>query len=130
MSRRETRFLDAVGSLVDGLLDDFDIVDLLTELAEHCAQLLDVGPAGFLLADPLRQLHLIAATSEKARDLELFPLQADHADLLVGQTLTHIACVAILHELAPAPVTVLPHLRTVLTSRVFLEQAKGFLRER
>jgi hypothetical protein len=77
MSRRETRVLDAVGSLVDGLLDDFDIVDLLTELAEHCAQLLDVGQAGFLLADPLRQLHLMAATSEKARDLELFQLQAD-----------------------------------------------------
>jgi hypothetical protein len=197
MSRRETRVLDAVGSLVDGLLDDFDIVDLLTELAEHCAQLLDVGPAGFLLADPLRQLHLMAATSEKARDLELFQLQADegpcldcyttgqpvsvsdlraaaqrwprfvsaaaeagfgavhavplraagtvlgalglfgtrvgelnHADLLVGQTLTHMACVAILHKHAPAPVTVLPHLRTALTSRVVVEQAKGFLRER
>ena len=56
--------------------------------------------------------------------------ELNHADLLVGQTLTHIACVAILHEHAPAPVTVLPHLRTVLTSRVVVEQAKGFLRER
>ena len=56
--------------------------------------------------------------------------ELNHADLLVGQTLTHIACVAILHEHAPAPVTVLPHLRTALTSRVVVEQAKGFLRER
>ena len=37
---RETRVLDAVVSLVDSLLDDFDVVDLLTELTEQCAQLL------------------------------------------------------------------------------------------
>lgn len=194
---RETRVLDAVVSLVDSLLDDFDVVDLLTELTEHCAQLLDVASAGFLLADPRRQLHLMAATSEKARELELFQLQADEgpcldcystgqpisvsdlaaaasrwprfvsaateagfasvhalpmraagtvlgalglfgtsvgeltdADLLVGQTLAHIACVAILQEHAPTPATVLPPLRTALTSRVVVEQAKGFLRER
>ena len=34
---RETRVLDAVVSLVDSLLDDFDVVDLLTELTEQCA---------------------------------------------------------------------------------------------
>jgi GAF domain-containing protein len=194
---RETRVLDAVVSLVDSLLDDFDIVDLLTELTGHCAQLLDVESAGFLLADPRHQLHLMAATSEKARDLELFQLQADEgpcldcyatgqpvsvsdlraaalrwprfvsaaaeagfasvhavpmraagtilgalglfgtriggltdADLLMSQTLAHIACVAIVHEHAPTPATVLPLLRTALTSRVVVEQAKGFLRER
>ena len=43
---RETRVLDAVVSLVDTLLDDFDVVDLLTELTERCAQLLDVAAAG------------------------------------------------------------------------------------
>src|SRR5271156_3939718 len=74
---RETRVLDAVVTLVDSLLDDFDVVDLLTELTERCAELLDVAAAGFLLADPLRQLRLLAATSEQARELELFPLQAD-----------------------------------------------------
>ena len=43
---RETRVLDAVVSLVDSLLDDFDVVDLLTELTERCAELLDVAAAG------------------------------------------------------------------------------------
>ena len=62
---RETRVLDAVVSLVDSLLDDFDVVELLTELTEHCAQLLDVASAGLLLADPRRQLHLMAATSRE-----------------------------------------------------------------
>lgn len=193
---RETRVLHAVVSLVDSLLDDFDVVDLLTELTEHCAELLDIEAAGFLLADPLEQLRLLAATSEQARELELFQLQADEgpcvdcyatgqpvsvadiqgavarwprfvpaaveagfasvhavpmraagivmgalglfgtrrgelneADLLVGQTLTHIACVAILQEQAPTLATVMPQLRSALTSRVIVEQAKGFLRE-
>jgi GAF domain-containing protein len=193
---RETRVLDAVVSLVDSLLDDFDVVDLLTELTERCAELLDIEAAGFLLADPLEQLRLLAATSEQAHELELFQLQADEgpcvdcyatgqpvsvadiqgaiarwprfvpaaveagfasvhavpmraagivlgalglfgtrpgelneADLLVGQTLTHIACVAILQEHAPTPATVIPLLRSALTGRVIVEQAKGFLRE-
>src|SRR6202012_2746352 len=79
---RETRVLDAVVSLVDSLLDDFDVVDLLTELTERCAELLDVAAAGFLLADPLQNLHLLAATSKKARDLELFQLQTDEGPCL------------------------------------------------
>jgi GAF domain/ANTAR domain len=191
---RETRVLGAVVSLVDSLLDDFDVVDLLTGLTERCAELLDIEAAGILLADPLHQLRLLAATSEQARELELFQLQADEgpcmdcyatgqavsvadlgaasrrwprfvpaavdagfasvhavpmraagvvlgalnlfgsipgslteADLLVGQTLTHIACVAILQEQAPTPGTVLPPLRSALASRVTVEQAKGFL---
>ncbi|BBX43896.1 GAF and ANTAR domain-containing protein [Mycobacterium simiae] len=193
---RETGVLGAVVSLVDSLLDDFDVVDLLTGLTERCADLLDVAAAGFLLADPLRQLRLLAATSEQARELELFQLQADegpcvdcyvsgqpvsvadiqgaierwprfvpaaveagfasvHAipmrgagivlgalglfgarpgqlsepDLLVGQTLTHIACVAILQEHPPTPTTVVPQLRSALTNRVIVEQAKGLLRQ-
>jgi hypothetical protein len=195
---RETRVLDAVVSLVDSLLDDFDVVDLLTELTEQCAQLLDVAAAGLLLANPLRDhLHLMAATSEKIHDLELFQLQADQgpcldcyatgqpisvsevqaeaarwprfvaaateagfasvhavpmraagtvlgalglfgtgvgelndADLLVAQTLAHIACVAILQVHPATPATVLPHLRTALTSRIVVDQAKGFLSQR
>jgi GAF domain-containing protein len=193
---RETRVLDAVVSLVDSLLDDFDVVDLLTELTERCAELLDVESAGLLLADPLEQLRLLAATSEETRELELFQLQADEgpcmdcyssgqpvsvanlqaeadrwprfvqaaldagfasvhavpmraagivlgalglfgtrpgalddADLLVGQTLAHIASVAILQEHAPTPSTVMPQLRSALTGRILVEQAKGFLRE-
>ena len=184
-------------SLVDSLLDDFDVVDLLTELTERCADLLDVAAAGFLLADPLDQLRLLAATSEQTRELELFscmptrarawtamppahpisvadvqhriravaavrpgraeagfasvhavpmraagivlglplacsapePASLNEADLLVGQTLAHVACVAILQEHPPTPATVLPQLRSALTSRIVVEQAKGFLRE-
>jgi hypothetical protein len=74
---RETQVLDAVVSLVDSLLADFDVVDLLTDLTARYVELLDIASAGLLLANPLRQLRLMAATSEQARELELFQLQAD-----------------------------------------------------
>lgn len=193
---RETQVLNAVVELVDSLLEDFDVVDLLTGLTERCAELLDVAAAGILLANPLQQLRLLAATSEAARELEVFQLQADEgpcmdcyatgepvsvgdlqaeigrwprfvpvalaagfssvhavpmraagivfgalglfgsspgglteADLLVGQTLTHIACVAILQENPPTPMTLMPPLHAAMTNRVIVEQAKGLLHE-
>jgi hypothetical protein len=57
------------------------------------------------------------------------PGELNDADLLVGQTLAHIASVAILQEHAPTPSTVMPQMRSALTRRVLVEQAKGFLRE-
>jgi hypothetical protein len=58
------------------------------------------------------------------------PGELNESDLLVGQTLAHVACVAILQESAPTPSTVIPQLRSALIQRVIVEQAKGFLRER
>jgi GAF domain-containing protein len=99
-SPRETRVLDAVVSLVDTLLEDFDVVDLLTELTEHCAQLLDVASAGFLLADPLGQLRLLAATTEQARELELFQLQADEGPCVECYATGQPVAIADLHAAA------------------------------
>lgn len=193
---REARVLESVVALVDSVLDDFDVVDLLTELTERCTELLDVSSAGLLLADPLNQLRLLAATTEETRALELFQLQADEgpcvecyftgepvsvadlraeadrwprfvpaaldagfaavhaipmraagmvlgalglfgtrpgalsdADRLVGQTLAHIASVALLQEHPPTQSAVVQQLRNAMTGRVHVEQAKGFLRE-
>jgi GAF domain-containing protein len=194
---REAQVLEAVVSLVDSLLDDFDVVELLTQLTEQCARLLDVASAGLLLASPGGRLQLMAATSERTRDVEVFQLQSEqgpcldcyasgrevsvadlrtegdrwpqfvevaldagfasvHAvpmraagmvlgslglfgtkagelnasDLTVGQTLAHVATVAVLQEGAPTQHAVLPRLRAALASRVVVEQAKGFLRGR
>jgi hypothetical protein len=57
------------------------------------------------------------------------PGELNKSDLLVGQTLTHIACVALLQEHAPTPASVMPQLRSALAGRVIIEQAKGFVRE-
>ena len=95
---RETRVLNAVVALVDSLLADFDVVDLLTGLTEQCAELLDVAAAGILLADPLQQLRLLAATSEQARELELFQLQADEGPCVDCYTTGQPVSVANLQE--------------------------------
>jgi ANTAR domain-containing protein len=57
------------------------------------------------------------------------PGELNEADLLVGQTLTHIASIAILQGGPPTPATVMPQLRSALAGRVVIEQAKGFLRQ-
>ena len=91
---RETRVQNAVVSLVDSLLDDFDVVDLLTELTGNCTELLDIASAGLLIADPRHQLHLMAATSEATHDLELLQLQSEEGPCLDCYTTGRPVCVA------------------------------------
>jgi len=61
--------------LADTLVADFDIIDLLTMLADRCVELVDADAAGILLADANGNLRVMAASSEQARLLELFQLQ-------------------------------------------------------
>lgn len=74
-----TREADVVRSLVemaDTLVDDDDVIDLLTGLADRCVRLLNVSAAGVMLASPAGSLGLAASSSEAMRLLELFELQA------------------------------------------------------
>ena len=54
----------------------------------------------------------------------------NEADLLVARTLAHVACVAILQEHPPTPVSVVPPLQAALTDRVIVDQATGYVSER
>ncbi|MFE9535653.1 ANTAR domain-containing protein [Streptomyces sp. NPDC006691] len=74
---REQRLAEIFMEVADSLTDDFDVLDLLQRLSTRCVELLDVSAAGILLADPLGQLHVVAASDEHARLLELFALQHD-----------------------------------------------------
>jgi uncharacterized protein (TIGR02246 family) len=62
--------------LADTLVEDFDVVDLPTRLADRCVEILDVDAAGIMLAAPDRQLRVMASSSEAMRVLELFEIQA------------------------------------------------------
>jgi len=80
-----TREADVVRSLVemaDTLVDDYDVVDLLTGLADRCVHLLGVSAAGVMLASPAGGLALVASSSEAMRLLELFELQAQEGPCL------------------------------------------------
>ncbi|MBW3639199.1 MAG: GAF and ANTAR domain-containing protein [Actinobacteria bacterium] len=75
MSRSEGQVTRAFVSLASSLANGADVVDLLSELTEGCARLLDIASAGLLLADPHGTLHVLAASSERTRELELFQVQ-------------------------------------------------------
>ena len=75
MSRSEGEVTRAFVSLAGRLVGGADVVDLLTDLTQTCARLLDVASAGLLLADPRGVLHVMAASSERVRELEVFQVQ-------------------------------------------------------
>ena len=71
-----TREADVVRSLVemaDTLVDDYDVVDLLTGVTDRCVSLLDVSAAGVMLASPSGGLSLLASSSEAMRQEILGP---------------------------------------------------------
>jgi GAF domain-containing protein len=193
-SSRETRVLHAVDGLMHSLLDIFDVVDVLADLTTRCAGLLGVDAVGLMVADPSRRLRVIAASSERSRELNLFRLQAadgpcadcyatgqpvsvadlnsaqsqwpqlvsaatgagfasvhavpvraagsvlgvlglfattggelDPADLLVMETLAHIAAVAISGRDHPATPSAQSQMRSALARRLIVDRAQGFL---
>jgi GAF domain-containing protein len=85
--------------LADTLVDDFDVVDLLTLLTDRCVEAFDVGAAGIMLAPPAGgELRVMASSSQTMRDLELYELQSSEGPCLdcyrSGELVTH-------EELAP-----------------------------
>jgi GAF domain-containing protein len=79
---REAQIVRTFLELADTLIPDFDIIDSLTALTARCVEILDTAAIGILLADADGDLHVIAASSEQARLLELFQLQNDEGPCL------------------------------------------------
>jgi hypothetical protein len=79
---REHALTEAFVSIANSMVDGVDVVELFSGLAADCARLLDVASAGLLLADGHGVLHLIAASSERTRDLEIFQLQREQGPCL------------------------------------------------
>jgi hypothetical protein len=79
---REREITEAFVSLASSLASGYDVVDLLNTLTMECARLLDIAAAGLLLADRAGVLHVLAASSEHTRQLELFQLQREQGPCL------------------------------------------------
>ena len=72
---RETEIIDTFVHLSDTLVDSYDVIDFLHYLTERCVALADADEAGVMLAAPSGNLQAVAASSERARLLELYELQ-------------------------------------------------------
>jgi ANTAR domain-containing protein/GAF domain-containing protein len=79
---RERDVSQAFVSLASHLAIGYDVVDLLTTLTTNCAGLLDVDSAGLLLANTGGVLHVLAASSDASRELELLQLQSEEGPCL------------------------------------------------
>jgi GAF domain-containing protein len=74
---RESLLIATLVELADNLVDDFDVIDVLTLLSLRCVDAIDVDAAGVMLASPGGELQFIASSNESMRVLELLQIQAD-----------------------------------------------------
>jgi GAF domain-containing protein len=72
---RESLLIRTLVELADSLVDDFDVIDVLTMLSNRCVEVTGTGAAGVLLSSPTGELHFVASSSESMRILELFQVQ-------------------------------------------------------
>jgi GAF domain-containing protein len=73
--RREARLARTLVELADTLVDDFDVVELLTLLTHRCVEILDVDAAGLMLVSSEGDLRPVAFSREQTG--LLFELQAE-----------------------------------------------------
>ena len=78
----ERLLVQTLVELADSLVDDFDVVELLSLLAGRSVEVLGVAAAGVMLVAPEGDLRVVASSSEAMRVLELFELQADEGPCL------------------------------------------------
>lgn len=74
---RESLLISTLVELADNLVDDFDVIDVLTMLSLRCVEAIDVDAAGVMLASPGGELQFIASSSESMRVLELLQIQVN-----------------------------------------------------
>ncbi len=74
---RESLLIRTLVELADNLVDNYDVIDVLTVLSDRCVETIDVDAAGVLLAWPGGDLQFVASSSESMKVLELFQIQAD-----------------------------------------------------
>ena len=79
---RDQALAKAFVTLADTLVADYDVIDVLHQLTLECVALLRVDAAGLLLSDQRGTLQITAASTERARVVELFQLQSDEGPCL------------------------------------------------
>ena len=93
MATREQLLATTFLQLADTLVEDFDVVELLTMLSDRCVELLDAAATGIMVVNVRGDLQVMAASSEDANLLELFQIQNEQGPCLdafrSGQPVVH-----------------------------------------
>jgi GAF domain-containing protein len=79
---RDQTIIHSLVEIADNLVDNFDVVDLLTSLTDRCVNVLGFSAAGVMLASPPGELRLVASSSDVMQVVELFELQANEGPCL------------------------------------------------
>ncbi len=79
---REAVLVRTMVELADTLVEDFDVIDLLTTLSDRCVGVLDIAAAGIMLASPDGELRVMTSSSEAMRVVELFEVQSQEGPCL------------------------------------------------
>jgi GAF domain-containing protein len=78
----ESLLAQTMVELADSLVDDFDVLELLTLLTDRSVEVLGVAAAGIMLVSPEGELGVMASSNEATRVLELFELQCQEGPCL------------------------------------------------
>ena len=89
--------------IVDTLVDDFDVIEVLTLLTSRSIELLQAAAAGILLADSAGQLRVIGASTEQVGLLELFQIQNDEGPCLDCYNTGDVVLSSSLDQISPWP---------------------------
>lgn len=73
---------EAFAELVEASMGEFDVYELLQVLVDRCVDVLGVAASGLMLADGAADLHVMVATDDQAKFLELFQIQHDEGPCL------------------------------------------------
>lgn len=94
MTSREQQVTEVFVEVAESLIADFDAIEFLQRLSVRCMEILDTAAVGILLADENGILHVLAASDEDIRLLEVFALQHDQGPCVEcyrsGRARTHI----------------------------------------
>jgi GAF domain-containing protein len=74
---RESLLVATLVEMADNLVDNYDVIDVLTLLSERCVETIDVAAAGVMLGLPDGGLQHLASSSDSMRALELYQIQAN-----------------------------------------------------
>lgn len=74
---RESSSIATFLEIVDKLVDEYDVIDVLTALTYRCVEAVAVDGAAVMLASPVGELRFITSSGESMRKLELFQIHAN-----------------------------------------------------